>query len=211
MSDSMLKICRAAPVVPVLTVESVASAVALAQALVAGGLTVLEITLRTPAALDAISKVKVEVPEAIVGAGTVRNAKDLDAAVSAGSSFAVSPGATSALLDAADGAPIPMLPGAATVSEAMALNDRGFKVLKLFPAEPVGGVSWLKNVGGPLPQIHFCPTGGIDAEKAPDYLALDNVVCVGGSWVAPTALIRNEAWSEIKKLARTAFLLGKRG
>jgi 2-dehydro-3-deoxyphosphogluconate aldolase/(4S)-4-hydroxy-2-oxoglutarate aldolase len=151
------------------------------------------------------------VPEAIVGAGTVRDAKDLDAAVSAGSSFAVSPGATPALLDAANGSPIPMLPGAATVSEAMALNDRGFKVLKLFPAEPVGGVGWLKNVSGPLPRIHFCPTGGINAEKAPDYLALDNVVCVGGSWVAPTAMIRNEAWREIEKLARAAFLLGKKG
>jgi len=172
-----------APVVPVVIVDNVATAVPLARALVAGGLPAIEITLRTPVALEAIRRVAGEVEGAVVGAGTVLDPAQFEAAAAAGARFAVSPGATARLLDAAAGAGLPLLPGIATASEAMALIDRGYRFAKFFPAEPAGGAAYLAALASPLPQLAFCPTGGITPELAPGYLKLANVVCVGGSWM----------------------------
>ncbi len=172
-----------APVVPVVIVDSAADAVPLARALVAGGLQAIEITLRTPAALEAIRRVAGEVEGAVAGAGTVLDARQLEAVGKAGARFAVSPGATERLLDAAADSAVPLLPGIATASEAMALIERGYRFAKFFPAEPAGGVSYLAALASPLPQLTFCPTGGITPESAPRYLKLSNVVCVGGSWM----------------------------
>jgi 2-dehydro-3-deoxyphosphogluconate aldolase/(4S)-4-hydroxy-2-oxoglutarate aldolase len=196
------------PVVPVLVIEEVAAAVPLARALVAGGLPVLEITLRTPAALDVIRAIAGEVEGALVGAGTVLNARQYDAAVEAGSRFVVSPGVTGAVLDAAAASPVPLLPGAATASEVMRLLEQGYRFLKFFPAAPAGGVAYLKALAAPLPEARFCPTGGIDAASAPEYLGLSNVVCVGGSWVAPGTAVAAGDWQEITRLARAAAALG---
>jgi len=195
------------PVIPVLTIESAAQAVPLARALLAGGLAVIEVTLRTAAALAAVKAIASEVPQAIVGVGTVTNPTDIGKAVDAGTRFLVSPGNTAALADALAAAPVPALPGCAGVSEAMALAERGFKVLKFFPAEPSGGVAWLKAVAEPLPHIKFCPTGGVNIANAAAYLALPNVVAVGGSWVAPAPMISAGKFDRIAELAREASAL----
>jgi 2-dehydro-3-deoxyphosphogluconate aldolase/(4S)-4-hydroxy-2-oxoglutarate aldolase len=200
-------IIKQSPVIPVLTIERVADAVPLARALVAGGLPVLEITLRTQAALDATRAIAAEVPDCVVGVGTVLRRSDIDAAVAVGANFLVSPGTTSALAVALAQAPIPALPGAATVSEAMALFEQGFRVLKLFPAEAAGGVAWLKSVAAPLPDLRFCPTGGIDLHNAGSYLTLANVIAVGGSWPAPRDLIRSNNFAGITALAQEAATL----
>ena len=195
------------PVVPVLTIEDAAQAVPLARALVSGGLAVLEVTLRTAGALAAIKAIADAVPDAVVGAGTVISAADIGKAVAAGARFLVSPGTSAALADAFAVARAPALPGCATVSEAMALAERGFEVLKFFPAEPSGGLAWLKAVAEPLPRIRFCPTGGVSVANATAYLALPNVVAVGGSWVAPRSMIGAGKFDRIAELAREASAL----
>jgi 2-dehydro-3-deoxyphosphogluconate aldolase / (4S)-4-hydroxy-2-oxoglutarate aldolase len=197
------------PVIPVLTIGDAAQAVPLARALVSGGLAVLEVTLRTAAALAAIKAIADAVPDAVVGAGTVTNVADIGKAVAAGARFLVSPGTTAALADAFAAAPVAALPGCATVSEAMALVERGFEVLKFFPAEPSGGLAWLKAVAEPLPRIRFCPTGGVSIANAAAYLALPNVVAVGGSWVAPRSMIGAGKFDRIAGLAREASALRK--
>jgi len=204
LNSSLMTRCKAAKVVPVLTIADARHAVPLARALVAGGLTALEITLRTPTALEAISRIAAEVPGAEVGAGTVLMPVHAEQAIKAGARFLVSPGSTAPLLDAAEGLAVPLLPGAATASEAMALHDRGYRFLKFFPAEPAGGIPALKALAAPLADIHFCPTGGIGANNAGAYLACPNVVCVGGSWVAPQALVDAGDWDGITRLARAA-------
>ena len=196
-----------APVVPVVVVERAADAVPLARALVAGGLPAIEITLRTPAALEAIRAVAAEVEGAIPGVGTVLDGAQLAAAEAAGARFAVSPGATDALLDAAADAAIPLLPGIATASEAMALISRGYRCAKFFPAEPAGGRAYLAALASPLPQLKFCPTGGISLQSAPAYLALPKVVCVGGSWMLPKAEVAAGNWDAIVELSRAAASL----
>lgn len=203
-SHAVAAILAATPMVPVLTVPSVEAAVPLARALVAGGLTVLEITLRNAVAMDAIEAIMRAVPDAVVGAGTVVTRAQMQAVKEAGCRFAVSPGATPALLDAAAHLDMPFLPGIATAGEAMALIERGYTRAKLFPAEAVGGVRLLKGLGEPLPQLKFCPTGGIGPGNARDYLALANVVCVGGSWVAPKEALAAGDWARIETLAREA-------
>jgi len=199
-------ICRRAPIVPVLVVEDTAHARPLAEALVAGGLPALEVTLRTPAALDVIAAMA-EVAGGIVGAGTLLTPEDVKAAKAAGATFGVSPGATDALLDAAEAHELPLLPGAATASEAMRLLERGYDVLKFFPAEAAGGTALLKSLAGPLPQVRFCPTGGVSPANAGAYLALPNVLCAGGSWVAPKAAMTSGDWTGIEALAREAAAL----
>ena len=195
------------PVIPVLTIDRVADAVPLARALFAGGLPVIEVTLRTPAALDAIRAIAAEAPDVIVGAGTITDAADVEAAVKAGSRYLVSPGTPATLADAFVSAGVPVVPGCSTVSEAMTLAARGFKVLKFFPAEACGGIAWLKSVGAPLPHLRFCPTGGIDGKNAAAYLSLPNVVAVGGSWVAPKDALAAGDFSRITQLARDAAAL----
>ena len=202
-------ILSAAPVVPVLTITDRAVAVPLARALVAGGLTALEVTLRTPAGLDCIRAIAGEVEAANVGAGTVLDARQYEAAEKAGATFVVSPGVTNGLIAAAANSTVPFLPGVATASEAMALAERGYHYLKFFPAEPAGGIAYLRALGAPLPEIHFCPTGGIGAKNAPDYLALANVICVGGSWVAPAEAVAAGDWGRVTALARAAADLRK--
>lgn len=200
------EICSAAPVIPVIVIDRLEDAVPMAEALVAGGLPALEVTLRTPVALDAI-KAMAAVPGGIVGAGTIVTPDDATAAKAAGARFGVSPGATGKLLDACEAEDIPMLPGAATASEAMALLERGYDMLKFFPAEASGGAPALKGIGAPLPQISFCPTGGVSMSNALDYLGLKNVVCVGGSWVVPGDLVKAGDWAGITTLAREAASL----
>jgi 2-dehydro-3-deoxyphosphogluconate aldolase/(4S)-4-hydroxy-2-oxoglutarate aldolase len=194
-------------VIPVLTLERVADAAPLARALAAGGLPVIEVTLRTAVALDALKAIVAEVPEAIPGLGTVTKPADIARAFGAGAEFLVSPGTPAELADALADTPVPALPGCATMSEAMALAQRGFTVLKFFPAEASGGVRWLKSVAAPMPQIRFCPTGGIDAGNAAAYLALPNVIAVGGSWVAPPDLIAARDFARITALAQAATRL----
>src|SRR3954454_4419853 len=196
-----------APVIPVLTIERAADAVPLARALVAGGLPVIEVTLRTKIALEAIRAIAGEVPDCIVGVGTVTRVSDIAAAISAGAKYLVSPGTPAELAVALADASVPVLPGCATVSEAMALASRGFKVLKFFPAEACGGVAWLKSVAAPLPDLKFCPTGGIDSKNIAAYLACPNVLAIGGSWVAPKDAIAAADWTRITKLASEAAAL----
>jgi 2-dehydro-3-deoxyphosphogluconate aldolase/(4S)-4-hydroxy-2-oxoglutarate aldolase len=205
----MHELLTRAPVIPVLAIDDVERAVPLARALARGGLTVLEVTLRTKTALQSIARIAAEVPEAIVGAGTVLDAAQLRQAIDAGSRFLVSPGATDELLDAAQGAPVPLLPGIATPSEAMRLLARGYRFAKFFPAEQVGGVKLLQALHGPLPQLNFCPTGGVNLANAPSYLALPNVLCVGGSWVAPADALAAGDWARIERLAAEAAALGR--
>lgn len=210
MGLSIDKILKVAPVVPVMVVQRLEDAVPLAQALYNGGLKVLEITLRTPVALDAIRAMVDALPEdAVIGAGTIITPEDLEQAVAAGSKFLVSPGTTPALIKAAQASSVPLLPGVATPTEAMALLTEGFTHLKFFPAEAAGGVAMVKSIGGPLPQITFCPTGGIDLAKAPNYLALPNVACVGGTWMAPPELVAQQRWDDIQKLASEAANLAR--
>ena len=195
---------RNSRVIPVLTVERTEDAAPLARALVAGGLKYLEVTLRTPVALEAIRIMADEVPDAVVGAGTVRNTEDLDKVYRAGARFAVSPMWTEELAIAVLESPFPWLPGVMTPTEAVRAYDYGSDVLKLFPAKIAGGLGFLKAIGGPMPDLRFCPTGGIDANTFRDYLALPNVLCVGGSWVATRALIAEGNWAEITRLAAEA-------
>lgn len=197
------EICGLAPVIPVLVVEDAGAAAPLARALVAGGLPALEVTLRTPAALEAIREMAT-VEGGVVGAGTLLTPEDVRAAVDAGAQFGVSPGATDRLLDACEDAGLPLLAGAATSTEIMALLERGYTVQKFFPAEAAGGVPTLKAQSGPLPQVSFCPTGGISPANAAEYLALPNVLCVGGSWVAPKDRVAAGDWLAIEALAREA-------
>lgn len=206
-SVSSERLCRTAPVIPVLVVDDVAHAKPLATALVAGGLPVLEVTLRTAAALDVIREMAT-VHGGIVGAGTLLTPADIEAALESGATFGVSPGATDRLLDAAEEMGLPMLPGAATATEAMRLLERGYRVQKFFPAEAAGGAPALKSIGAPIPQILFCPTGGVTPKNAPDYLALPNTACVGGSWVAPKDMVLGGDWAGIEDLARAASTLG---
>jgi len=198
---------RLAPVVPVVIIEDARAAVPMARALVAGGIPAIEVTLRTPAALDAIKAIADEVEGAVVGVGTVLTAKDLRAAHKAGARFAVSPGVSPGLLDAADDSELPLLPGVATAGEAMTLLERGYHHLKFFPAVPAGGHKLLGAWASPLPQITFCPTGGISLASAPEFLSLPNVVCVGGSWLTPADKLRGGDWAGIEALAREAALL----
>lgn len=206
-SEFTESLCRRAPVIPVLVIEDAAHARPLAEALVAGGLPVLEVTLRTPAALDAIREMA-DVPGGIVGAGTLITPADVEAAQAAGARFGVSPGATPMLLDAARAGDLPLLPGAATATEAMVLLERGYSVQKFFPAEAAGGAAALKSLAAPLPQIRFCPTGGVTPANAADYLGLPNTLCVGGSWVAPKNKVAAGDWAAITELARAAAALG---
>jgi 2-dehydro-3-deoxyphosphogluconate aldolase / (4S)-4-hydroxy-2-oxoglutarate aldolase len=193
-----------APVIPVLTIARLADAVPLARALAAGGLPVIEVTLRTPVALDAVRAIVAEVPDCIVGVGTVTEVPDIRHALAAGAKYLVSPGTTGELADAFARTPVPCLPGCATVSEAMALAARGFRVLKFFPAEAAGGVAFLKSIAAPLPSLKFCPTGGIDQRNAAAYLALPNVIAIGGSWVAPKDAIGASDFARVTALAREA-------
>ncbi len=195
---------RHAPVIPVLTVEGAGDAVPLATALVAGGLPLLEVTLRTEGALKAITAMAKHVPGAIVGAGTIRTADQAKAAVDAGATFLVSPGATPQVIAAVQKLGVPFLPGCATASEAMRLAEEGFRFLKFFPAEAAGGVNYLKSLAAPLADLRFCPTGGIDADKAKAYLALPNVVCVGGSWITPAAALKAGDWATVTRLSLEA-------
>ncbi len=209
MTSSIKDIMNTSPVIPVMVINHPEHAVPLAQALVEGGLKVLEITLRTPAALECIKAIKANVEGAIVGAGTIINSKTLDQAIEAGSEFLVSPGFTDKLLDAAAETDIPLLPGVTNPGEVMALLDRGITEMKFFPAQAAGGVPMLKSIGAPLPQATFCPTGGISPANAADYLALKNVACIGGSWMAPADKVDNENWAEIKQLAEQASTLSR--
>lgn len=203
----LLGILKRAPVIPVLTVHGPDDAVPLAQALVEGGLPVLEVTLRTEGALKAIEAIAHAVPDAIVGAGTVLSASQVEEARSAGSRFLVSPGSTIKLAEAAAHAGVPLLPAVATASEAMTMAELGFHILKFFPAEPAGGVAYLKSLSAPLPHLIFCPTGGIDEVKAKSYLALPNVVCVGGSWITPADAVKAGDWKRVTTLAKACTLL----
>ncbi|MER5882510.1 bifunctional 4-hydroxy-2-oxoglutarate aldolase/2-dehydro-3-deoxy-phosphogluconate aldolase [Streptomyces sp. NPDC001941] len=204
MSSSVLDL---APVVPVVVIDDAADAVPLAQALVAGGLAAIEVTLRTPAALDAIRAIADGVPGAVVGAGTVITPAQVADAVGAGARFLVSPGWTDGLLDAMKGSGVPFLPGVSTTSEVVALLERGVSEMKFFPAQAAGGTPYLKSLAGPLPQARFCPTGGISAASAPEYLALPNVGCVGGSWMLPADAVAARDWGRVEALAREAAAL----
>lgn len=197
----------AVPVLPVVIVDRVADAVPLAKALVAGGLPAIELTLRTPVALEAIAAIAAEVPEILLGAGTITTPAEAEAAVAAGSKFLVSPGCTPTLLAGMQATGVPFLPGTSTVSEVMAVLESGQNEMKFFPAEAAGGAPYLKSVGGPLPQARFCPTGGITPASAPGYLALPNVGCVGGSWITPAAAVAAGDWDRITALAAEAAAL----
>ncbi len=205
-SAAAREICELAPIVPVLVVHDVAHARPLAEALVAGGLPALEVTLRTPVALDVIREMA-KVEGGVVGAGTLLTPADVKAALDAGAKFGVSPGATDKLLDACEAEGLAMLPGVATSSEAMRLLERGYNMLKFFPAEANGGAPALKGIGAPIPQVSFCPTGGVSPKNADSYLSLKNVVCAGGSWVAPNDLVQAGDWKAIEELAREASQL----
>jgi 2-dehydro-3-deoxyphosphogluconate aldolase/(4S)-4-hydroxy-2-oxoglutarate aldolase len=206
-TDKLLPILEGQPVIPVLKIDRLADAVPLARALAAGGLPAIEITLRTPDAIDAIRLVADEVPEVLVGAGTILSARNFDEAVDAGARFIVSPGTTQELLDCARASDVPFLPGGITPSEIMSLREEGYSILKFFPAEQAGGAAFLKALAAPLAGIRFCPTGGVSLANAHDYLGLSNVVCVGGSWVAPDGLLKAGDWDGITALARQAARL----
>ena len=201
---NVLNVMRVGPVIPVLVIEDLAQAVPLAQALVAGGVRVLEVTLRTPVALAAIRAMADEVPEAIVGVGTLTRPEDFTEARDAGACFGVSPGLTPALIAAARQSGLPLLPGVMTPSDVIAARQAGFEQLKLFPARQAGGMGMLQALAGPFPDVTFCPTGGITAETAPEFLALPNVGCVGGSWLTPKAALLAGDWGRITELAREA-------
>lgn len=205
-SAKALEICLLAPIVPVLVVDDVSRARGLAQALVDGGLPALEVTLRTPDALAVIAEMA-KVVGGVVGAGTLLTPDDVKRARDAGAQFGVSPGASDKLLSAAEDVGLPMLPGAVTATEVMALLERGYDMLKFFPASTSGGAPAIKSLGGPLQQVRFCPTGGVSMANANDYLSLSNVVCCGGSWVAPGDLVKAGKWAEITELARAAAAL----
>ena len=203
-AETLLSYARLAPVIPVVTIEDARHGIDLAQTLVGAGLPVVEVTLRTAAALDAIAAIAKAVPEAVVAAGTITAPSQIAEVADAGARFIVTPGTPIRLAEALAEAPIPVMPGCATVMEAMTLMAIGFEALKFFPAAASGGIAWLKGVHGPLPKLSFCPTGGIDLANAPTYLALPNVVCVGGTWVAPAQAIADGAFDTIGRLAREA-------
>lgn len=216
MSDARLQadrqtrlaaILARASVVPVVTIDAADDALPMARALAAGGIGAIEITLRTAAGIDAIRAIAKDLPNVAVGAGTVLEAAQIEAATAAGAGFLVSPGVAPKLLDAAERSRLPWLPGVATAGEAMALLERGYRQFKFFPAAASGGVNWLAAVRAPLAQARFCPTGGVNATNAAEFLALPNVVCVGGSWVAPRKLVAAHAWADIERLARAAAAL----
>ncbi len=207
MAVTIKEVMTTSPVMPVMVINQLDQAVPLAKALVDGGLKVLEITLRTPVALDAIRKIKAEVPGAIVGAGTIINTDTLQQAIDAGAEFIVSPGVTDRVIDAAIASGVPILPGVITPSEVMKLLEKGITAMKFFPAEAAGGIPMLKSIGAPLPQVTFCPTGGVNPKNAPEYLALSNVACVGGSWMAPADLVDAGDWAEITRRAAEAAKL----
>ncbi|PIM73031.1 keto-deoxy-phosphogluconate aldolase [Streptomyces sp. JV178] len=204
---STFSVLDLAPVVPVVVIEDASDAVPLARALVAGGLPAIEVTLRTPAGLDAIRAIAGAVPDAVVGAGTVVTPEQVTAAVRAGARFLVSPGWTDALLTAMQASGVPFLPGVSTTSEVVALLERGVTEMKFFPAQAAGGTAYLKSLAGPLPRARFCPTGGIGPDNAPEYLSLPNVGCVGGTWMLPADAIAARDWGRIETLARGAAAL----
>ncbi|ADJ62618.1 bifunctional 4-hydroxy-2-oxoglutarate aldolase/2-dehydro-3-deoxy-phosphogluconate aldolase [Herbaspirillum seropedicae] len=204
-----LEIMRASPVIPVIAIDKFEHAVPLARALVAGGIRVLEITLRTEHGLPAIRAIAESVPDAIVGVGTLTSPEEFTASRDAGAVFGVSPGLTPALIEAAKRSGLPLLPGVMTPSEVMAAREAGFRQLKLFPAVPAGGVGMLNGIAGPLADVSFCPTGGITQETAPQFLACKNVVCVGGSWLTPKAAIEAGDWDKITEIAKAASALKK--
>lgn len=206
-TESLIPVMTGQTVIPVLLIDKAQDAVPLARAVAKGGLPAIEITLRTKAALDAIRAVAEDVPEAIVGAGTILNAAQYEQAANAGSKFIVSPGATDAILDAAENSSVPLLPGCATASEVMALRERGYTHVKFFPAEQAGGAAYLKALSSPLAGTFFCPTGGISLSNAMSYLSLPNVLCIGGSWIAPKELVNDGKWDEITALAAAAAAL----
>ncbi|MDX3849596.1 bifunctional 4-hydroxy-2-oxoglutarate aldolase/2-dehydro-3-deoxy-phosphogluconate aldolase [Streptomyces sp. AK02-01A] len=203
----MTSVLDLAPVIPVVVIGDAADAVPLARALVAGGLPAIEVTLRTPAAISAIRAIAAEVPDAVVGAGTVITPDAVSESVTAGARFLVSPGWTEALLAAMKSSGVPFLPGVSTASEVLALLERGVTEMKFFPAEAAGGTAYLKSLAGPLPQARFCPTGGITAESAPSYLSLPNVGCVGGTWMLPADALASKDWDRVESLAREASTL----
>lgn len=208
MARRIIDIMTASPVIPVIVIRSPEHAVPLAHALCDGGLRVLEVTLRSGCALQAIRAIRRELPQALVGAGTVTRPEQIDAVIDAGAEFMVSPGSTARLIEYASAKPIELLPGVATPSEAMRLLECGIEHMKFFPAEAAGGIPMLKAIAGPLPQITFCPTGGINAVSARDYLELPNVACVGGSWMLPQKLVDEGDWEKIRALAAEAAVLG---
>ncbi|KEO59045.1 bifunctional 4-hydroxy-2-oxoglutarate aldolase/2-dehydro-3-deoxy-phosphogluconate aldolase [Thioclava indica] len=205
-SKAARKVCELAPIVPVIVVRDVTHAAPLAKALIAGGLPALEVTLRTPCALDAI-RAMADIEGGMVGAGTLLTPADVKAAKAAGAKFGVSPGATERLVKACEDEGLPLLPGAATASEVMKLFEMGYDVLKFFPAEASGGAPAIKAIGAPIPQVSFCPTGGVSLKNANDYLSLPNVLCAGGSWVAPDTLVQSGDWAGIEALAAEAAAL----
>ena len=205
-SAAARKVCELAPIVPVIVVRDLAHAAPLAKALIAGGLPALEVTLRTPCALDAI-RAMADIEGGVVGAGTLLTPADVKAAKAAGAKFGVSPGATERLVKACEDEGLPLLPGAATASEVMTLFEMGYDVLKFFPAEASGGAAAIKAIGAPIPQVSFCPTGGVSLKNANDYLSLANVLCAGGSWVAPDKLVQSGDWAGIQALAAEAAAL----
>jgi len=207
---NVLEIMRIGPVIPVIVVEKIEHAVPLARALVAGGVRVLELTLRTPVALQAIEAIAREVEGAIVGVGTITRAEDFDRSIKAGAVFGVSPGLTPALVAAARASALPLLPGVMTPSDVIAARAAGFNELKLFPAQQAGGIGMLRALAGPFPDVTFCPTGGVSAATAPDFLALPNVACVGGSWLTPRDATDAGDWARITALAREATALQRR-
>ena len=207
---NVLEVMRIGPVIPVIVIDELAQAVPLARALVAGGVRVLEVTLRTAPALEAIRLIARDVPDAIVGVGTLTRPQDFKDALDAGAQFGVSPGLTPAMIQAAHETKLPLLPGVFTPSDVIAARLAGFSQLKLFPAQQAGGIGMLKALGGPFPDVTFCPTGGVSAENAPDFLALPNVACVGGSWLAPKAAVNAGDWDRITALAKEASALKAR-
>nr|WP_042182282.1 bifunctional 4-hydroxy-2-oxoglutarate aldolase/2-dehydro-3-deoxy-phosphogluconate aldolase [Kibdelosporangium sp. MJ126-NF4] len=196
-----------APVVPVVVIDDVDHAVGVAEALVAGGVPLIELTLRTPVALEGIQRIRKEVPDILVGAGTVTTAALAAQAADAGASFLVTPGSTESVVDACEATGLPFLPGISTVTEAMRMAERGLTALKFFPAEASGGKNYLKSLGGPLPGLRFCPTGGISVDTAADYLALPNVGCVGGSWLVPKEALADNDFNRVKELAKATATL----
>ncbi|MFI1535795.1 bifunctional 4-hydroxy-2-oxoglutarate aldolase/2-dehydro-3-deoxy-phosphogluconate aldolase [Streptomyces anandii] len=209
--SSPVSLLGLAPVLPVVVLHDAADAIPLARALVAGGLPAIEVTLRTPAALDGVRAIAGEVPDAVVGVGTVIRPEQVAASVDAGARFLVSPGWTDALLAAMAASGVPYLPGVSTTSEVVALLERGVREMKFFPAQAAGGTAYLKSLAGPLPQARFCPTGGIGPDTAPDYLSLPNVGCVGGSWMVPSDAVADRDWGRVERLARAAAGLSAGG
>jgi 2-dehydro-3-deoxyphosphogluconate aldolase/(4S)-4-hydroxy-2-oxoglutarate aldolase len=209
--DTHLDLLGISPVIPVIVLDDAADAVPLARALARGGIRIMEITLRTPAGLDAIQRVAAEVPETTVGAGTVTTPEEASAAQRVGAQFLVTPGATDRLLGAVLDTGLPFLAGASTLTEILRLREHGRRAVKFFPAEASGGAAYLRAVAGPVPDMRFCPTGGISRSNAPEYLALPNVGCVGGSWLTPAAAVRAGDWAEIERLAAEATTLRTAG